>query len=80
MVVSCQSVGAVSPGGLSVDKSGKKTETNLKRCPRLHWRRNTVHCTLAKIFQTNFQVPSSVKVEQYSIILLDPAQHVNIKM
>ena len=27
MVVSCQSVGAVSPGGLSVNKSGRKTET-----------------------------------------------------
>ena len=27
-----------------------------------------MHCTLAKIFQTNFQVPSSVKVEQYSIV------------
>ena len=34
-----------------------------------------MHCTLAKIIQTNFQVPSSVKVEQYSI-LLDPAQEI----
>ena len=27
-----------------------------------------MHCTLANIFQTNFQVPSSVKVEQYSTV------------